>query len=121
MEFPRSTESKMIKTSVILRPEETKEVENLDLDDEPSPSGSFVSGNNRIGNTAFDDKKEDDWEKLSRISRRTAQNKKPVNLDTIEDKIKTLHTLQIDMGRKKTPGIPFLIQAMIKIELTVLS
>lgn len=57
-----------------------------------------------MGNLALDDKKEDDWEKLSRISRRTAQNKKPVNLDTIEDKIKTLHTLQIDMGRKKPSG-----------------
>ena len=53
---------------------------------------------------AFDDRKEDEWEKLSRISRRTAQNKKPVNLDTIEDKIKTLHTLQIDMGRHKPLG-----------------
>lgn len=84
--------------------EETIEVGSLNLDDEPSPSGSFVSGNNRIGPMTFDDKKEDDWEKLSRISRRTAQNKKPVNLDIIEDKIKTLHTLQFDMGRKKTSG-----------------
>lgn len=89
---------------MILKLEGTIEVDKINPDDEPSPSGSFVSGNNRIGPMGLDDKKEDDWEKLSRISRRTAQNKKPVNLDTIEDKIKTLHTLQIDMGRKKTSG-----------------
>jgi ribosomal protein S18 len=71
----------------------------LNVDDH-SPSSSFVSGGNKPGG---EDRKEDDWEKLSRISRRTAQNKKPVNLDSIEDKIRTLHNLQIDIGLNNRP------------------
>ena len=67
-----------------------------------SPTSSFVSGGAKPG--LAEDRKEDDWEKLSRISRRTAQNKKPVNLDSIEDKIRTLHNLQIDIGNNNRAG-----------------
>lgn len=72
---------------------------------ENSPSSSFVSGKQRL-NFGGEDKKEDDWEKLSRISRRTAQTKKPANLDVIEDNIRTLQKMQIDLGRKNLKGKP---------------
>lgn len=100
----RQTTTATTKTTVTRRLDEVKRVKDDYVVEETSPSGSFISGGNRLGTTGFDDKKEDDWEKLSRISRRTAQHKKPVNLDTIEDKIKSLHTLQIDMGTKKPAG-----------------
>ena len=71
---------------------------------ENSPNSSFVSGNAKLGALGFDDKKEDEWEKLSRISRRTAQNKKPLNLESIDNKIKTLHNLHIDIKQSKNNG-----------------
>lgn len=62
-----------------------------------------MSGKQRL-NFGGDDKKEDDWEKLSRISRRTTQTKKPANLEVIEDNIRTLQKMQLDLGRKNLKG-----------------
>ena len=69
-------------------------------------SSSFVSGNQKLGGPGFDDKKDDDWEKLSRISRRTGQNIKPVNLDSFEDKFKALNNMHLDIGKHKSNSKP---------------
>ena len=71
----------------------------FNLVDNQSPNSSFVSGNQKMGTYGYEERKEDDWEKLSRISKRTSQNKKPVNLDSFEDKIRTLHNLHLDIGK----------------------
>lgn len=71
--------------------------------DDNSLNSSFVSGNNRL-TAGLDDRKEDDWEKLSRISKRTVTTKKAINLDSIDEKIKSLHTMEVEIAKKKQHG-----------------
>lgn len=47
-------------------------------------------------------KREDDWEKISRISRCTSQNKQPIALDGINDSLSKLHTIQSGLKRQKS-------------------